>query len=146
MKKYCVLIFVFIFTKFNCQSQSRIIEGRVISEQLETLPGVFIFIDDSLIVGMSDIAGFFKVEIPSSENLILFKGVGIMPTFVQLEDQCNKIEVVIFLSESYDFARPTSVERKKKNRINQRYKIYNQAYKRELFENDSPCYTRVWIQ
>ncbi|WP_106219147.1 carboxypeptidase-like regulatory domain-containing protein [Pontibacter ummariensis] len=146
MKKLLILFIVFTASICGVYSQSKTIEGRVISEHLETLPGVFIMIDDSVEVGMTDLNGFFKIDIPVSEKKILFKGVGMEPTTIELVDECDKIEVVIMLSSTYDFITPRRVERKRKKRYKKLPEIHKQAYEKGIFKSCDPCVSYVFTK
>lgn len=146
MKKLLILFIVFTASICGVYSQNKTIEGRVISGHLETLPGVFIMIDDSVEVGMTDLNGFFQIDIPVSKKRILFKGVGMEPTTIELVDECDKIEVVIMLSSTYDFITPRRVERKRKKRYKKLPEIHKQAYEKGIFKSSDPCVSYVFTK
>ena len=94
-------------------AQNKTIKGRVIDDNLETLPYVSIIINDTVEAGKTDLNGFFQIDIPVSEKKILFGPVGLDPTTIEIVDKCDKIEVVIMLSSSYDFITLKHADRKR---------------------------------
>ena len=117
MKKLSVIFLLFGGLTCNLYSQDITLKGRVIDENLETLPGVSIRISDTLEIGTTDLNGFFQVNIPVYEKKILFSSVGLDPTAIELSDKCDKIEVVIMLSGTYDFITLKQADRKRKKKI-----------------------------
>ena len=97
-------------------SQNKTIKGRVISDDFETVPGVFIMIDDTIEIGRTNMDGFFQIDIPVPVKKIKFMFVGMDPTTIELVDTCETIEVVMMLSSTYDFITLKSAERKRKKR------------------------------
>jgi len=139
MKKLLILFIVFTASICGVYSQSKTIEGRVISDQFDILAGVSIIMNDTVEVGRTDIDGFFQIDVPVSEKKILFKGVGLEPTTIQLVDKCDKTEVVIMLSSTYDFITPKRAERKRKKRYKKLPEIHKQAFEKGIFKSSAPC-------
>ena len=124
-------------------SQNKTILGRVIDDlSSETMAGVVILHNDSLQVGQTDLDGNFKILIPIKAKEIKFVGVGMYPTSIELTDTCDKIEVVMMLSSSYDFITLRRAERKRKKRFEKFTEIHRQAFEKGLFETEYPCYNR----
>jgi hypothetical protein len=142
MKKFLILFLLFNGAIFNLYSQNKTIEGRIISDGLEYLPGVFIMIDDSIKVGSTDLNGSFKIDLPLSVNKISFKGVGIEPAHIILQDNCNYLEVVLLLSSSSDFELPlfTYIKRIRRNKYIKN--THKKACINGLFQIKIPCYRR----
>ena len=103
MKKLIVFCIVFTVSIFSLHSQNKTIKGRVIAEDFETLPEVSIMIKDTVEVGSTDLDGFFQLDIPVSEEKILFRFIGLEPTTIELVETCDNIEVVMMYSYTYDF-------------------------------------------
>lgn len=68
MKKLLILFIVFTDSICDVYSQSKTIEGRVISDQFDILAGVSIIMNDTVEVGTTDIDGFFQIAVPVSEK------------------------------------------------------------------------------
>jgi hypothetical protein len=143
MKKFIILFILFTGSIFNSYSQNKTIEGRVISDQLENLPGVFIMIDDSIKIGSTDLNGFFKIDVPLSVNKISYKGIGIEPANIILSENCDYLEVLLLLSSSQYFATPRCVNLKRKNRYKLLNKVHKKAFANGMFQTKLPCYIRV---
>ncbi len=142
MKKLLILFIVIIVSICSLYSQNKTIKGRVISEFFETMPGVSIMINDTVEVGRTDLNGFFQIDIPVSEKKILFGSVGLDPTTIELVDKCDKIEVVMMLSSTYDFITLKRAERKSKKRYKKLPEIHKQAFEKGIFETEYACYNR----
>lgn len=142
MKKLLILFIVLSVSICSLYSQNKTIKGRVIDDNLETLPYVSIVINDTVEVGRTDLNGFFQIDIPISEKKILFRFVGLDPTTIELVDKCNKIEVVMMLSSSYDFITLKQADRKRKKRYKKLPEIHKQAFEKGIFETEYACYNR----
>lgn len=142
MKKLSILIFAFNIIISSLYSQDKTIEGRVIAEDFEILPGVSIMIYDTVEVGRTDLNGFFQIDIPISEKKILFVFVGMEPTNIELADKCDKIEVVMMNIYNYDFISVKRAERKRKNRYNKLPELHKEAFEKGIFKTERACYIR----
>ena len=145
MKKSLIIIIILSISTFNLYSQDKIIKGRVISEFFETMPEVSIIINDTVIVGKTDINGYFKIDIPISVKKILFGSVGLEPTTIELKDSCDEIEVVVLLSGSYDFMTPKKVDRLRIKRFKELPKLHKEAFEKRMFNTDKACYLQEFI-
>ncbi|MGE5473983.1 MAG: hypothetical protein ACM3UU_07150 [Ignavibacteriales bacterium] len=117
MKKSLILFIVLSVSTCSLYSQNKTIKGRVVSDQLETLNGVLITINDNIEVGKTDINGFYQIDIPVSEKKVLFRYVGLEPTTIEFEDKCDEVEVVMMLSGTYDFITLKKVDRLRMKKI-----------------------------
>ncbi len=144
MNKYLVLLMVLSISTINLYSQNKTLKGRVISDFFETMPGVAIMINDSVKVGRTDLDGFFKIEIPNSINKITFRFVGVDPTSIEVIDECDKIEVVMMMTGTYDFMTLKRAERKRKKRFNKIPEIHKQAFEKGIFQTKDACYNRTF--
>ena len=142
MNKLLMLFIVIGISICSLYSQNKTIKGRVIDDNLETLAYVSIVINDAVEVGRTDLNGFFQIDIPISVKKILFGSVGLDPTTIELVDKCDKIEVVIMLSSTYDFITLKHAERKREKRYKKLPEIHKQAFEKGIFETDNACYIR----
>ena len=142
MRKLLILFIVISVSISSVYSQNNTIKGKVISDQFDILPGVFIMINDTVKVGTTDLDGFFKLDIPTSVKKISFKYVGVDPTTIEFLDKCDKIEVVIMLTSTYDFITLKRAERKRKKRYKKLPEIHKQAFEKGIFETEYACYKR----
>ena len=142
MKRLLVTFFVISISTYSIYSQTKTIKGRVIAEDLETMPGVSIMIKDTVEVGKTDMKGYFQIDIPISEKKILFWFVGLEPTTIELVDKCDKTEVVMMYIYTYDFITLKHAERKRKKRYKKLPEIHRQAFEKGIFKTDKACYIR----
>ena len=142
MKRLLVTFFVISISTYSIYSQTKTIKGRVIAEDLETMPGVSIMIKDTVEVGKTDMNGYFQIDIPISEKKILFWFVGLEPTTIELVDKCAKTEVVMMYIYTYDFITLKRAERKRKKRYKKLPEIHRQAFEKGIFKTDKACYIR----
>jgi hypothetical protein len=126
----------------NLVGQSRSLQGRVISNDLETLPGVLIQNSDTTIFGETDLEGRFKIEVPQKTQTIVLRGVGLEPTTITLNDNCDTVEVVMMLAGTYDFMSSNKIDRLRLKEFKQLPKLYLQAYTKGLFKKSTACYSR----
>ena len=142
MKKLFILFTVLSVSTCSLYSQNKTFKGRVISEDFETVPLVSIMINDTVEVGRTNMNGFFQIDIPVSEKKILFMFVGLDPTTIELVDKCDKIEVIMMLSGTYDFITLKRTDRKRKKRFKKLPEIHKQAFENGIFETKYACYKR----
>ena len=145
MKNILIIFIVLSVSTYSLYSQNKTIKGRVISDQLETIPGVLIIINDTIKVGKTDINGFFQINIPVSEKKILFRYVGLEPTTIELLDKYDEVEVVMMLSGTYDFITLKKVDRLRMKRFKKLPKLHKEAFEKGIFKTDKACYKQEII-
>ena len=142
MKKLLILVIVFSISICNLYSQYKTIKGRVIDNNLETLPYVSIVINDTAEVGRTDLNGFFQIDIPNSVKKILLRSVGLDPTTIELVDKCNEVEVVMMLSGTYDFITLKKVDRLRMKEFKKLPELHKKAFEKGIFETEFECFIR----
>jgi hypothetical protein len=142
MKKLLFLFIVINGSIYSLYSQNKIIKGRVIDDNLETLPYVSIMINDTVETGKTNLDGFFQLDIPVSVKKISFESVGLDPTTIELVDKCDQIEIVMMLTGSYDFITLKHADRKRENRFRKLPEVHKQAFAKGIFETEYACYNR----
>jgi len=145
MKILLTFIISVILLNFNLYSQDKTIKGRVITEDLETMPEVIIMVNDTVEVGRTDINGFFQINIPKSINTINFWALGLEPAKIKLLTDCNQIEVIMLLESTYDFISLKRVDKKIKKRFKKLPEIHKKAYEKGLFKAKDPCFIYQFI-
>jgi hypothetical protein len=144
MKITTILILAILLLSQNLNGQNRIIIGRVISEDLEPLPGLDIENSNNLFLGKTDIDGRFKISIPQETDSLLFRYVGMEWTDIGLKENCDTVEVVIMYDVIYDFITLKKVDRLRKKRFDNLSNLHSDAVKNGLFEKNNICYERVF--
>jgi len=145
MKKLLIIFIVLCVSTCSLYSQSKTIKGRVIDDNLETLAGVPIMINDTVVVGRTDLNGFFQIDIPIFVKKLLFSTVGIELASIELVDKCDEVEVVMMLSSTYDFITLKKVERLRMKRFKKLPELHKEAFEKGIFKTDNACYTQEFI-
>jgi hypothetical protein len=140
MKKLIILILVIGISMCSLYSQNKTIRGRVISDDLESMPFVSIMFNDTVKVGKTDLNGFFQVDIPNSEKKLLFGSVGLDPATIELGDNCDEVEVVMMLSGTYDFITLKKVDRLRMKRFKKLPELHKEAFEKGIFKTEYACY------
>ena len=142
MKKLLIIFIVLSVSACSLYSQNKTIKGRVISDDFETVPGVFIMINDTVEIGRTNMDGFFQIDMPVSVKKIKFMFVGLDPTTIELVDACEKIDVIMMRGSTDDFISLKRAEKKRKKRYKKLPEIYKQAFEKGIFETEYACYNR----
>ena len=145
MKKLFMIYLVICFSTSSLYAQNRTIKGRVLDEDLETLPYVSILVNDTVIVGRTDLNGYFQISIPLSEKRLLFNFVGMESASTELADKCNEVEVVMMLSSTYDFITPRKIEKLQLKRFKKLPERHKKAFEKGLFKTGNACYKREYL-
>lgn len=140
MKNWLTLLLLFSVSATGLYSQNRIIKGRVISEDFETMPGTWIVANDSIKIAATDMDGFFRIEIPVSTKKLSFRFIGMETSNIQLQDNCDQVEIVMMLAGSDDFMSPRQVEKSRQKSLRKLRQLHEKAFKAGLFKTDKACY------
>lgn len=142
MKIPIILILTVLLFNFNLNGQTRTVIGRVISEDLEPLPGLDIRNSDSVLLGKTDMDGRFKISIPQDTDSLLFRYIGMEWTDISLKKDCDTVEVVVMYDMIYDFITSRKIDRLRKKRFDKLPNLHSDAVTNGLFENNNICYNR----
>ena len=130
------------FLTFRLYGQTRTIVGRVLSEDLETLPGVRIQVSDTLLVGETDIEGRFKIKISQDTDKLIFSFVGMERATIQINSACDIIEVVMMYDGTYDFMSFKKVDRLRLKRFKKLPELHLKSYQKGVFSKQTACFLR----
>mgnify|MGYP007077509136 FL=1 len=142
MKNRIILVLAVLLWSMNLNGQNRIIYGRVISEDLEQIPLLHIENSDNVILGKTDMDGFFKISILEETDSLFFRYIGMEWTDVRLNQGCDTVEVVMMYAGTYDFMSFKKIDRRRKKRFNKLPIVHSEAVKNGLFHSNSICYDR----
>lgn len=140
-----ISIFILFVISISLNGQTRIIEGRVISEDMEGLPKVQIQDIDTTMIGETDLDGRFKIEIPQNTDKLLFSFIGMEWTFVKLNKSCDTLEVVMMYDAIYDFMTHRKIDRLRLKRFKKLPEIHQSAYEKGIFLTKSQCYEQEFF-
>lgn len=145
MKRLLIICIVLCFSTSILYAQNKTIKGRVVDDNLETLPYVSIVIDDTIKIGRTDLNGFFQIDIPISVKKISFKSVGLESATVTLVDKCDEVELVMMLSSTYDFITLKKADRLRMKKFKKLPELHREAFEKGIFKTDKACYTQEFI-
>ncbi len=142
MRISTIAILAVLLSSLNLNGQTRSIYGRVISEYLEPLPGVYIENSDNVLLGRTDMDGQFKISIPKETDSLLFRFVGMEWTDIRLKKDCDTVEVVVIYAGTYDFMSLKKIDKIRKKRFDELPNIHSDALEKGLFTTKTICYER----
>jgi len=150
IRRSLILLFL-ISINFTGIYGQRIIKGRIIDEDLYELISAKIFefnseelfgFDNNNPLGESDFNGFFDITVPNETNRLVFAYIGYEFANVELSDSCNYIEIILLYRSTYDFMSSRKIDKDRKKRFDNLYKLHLTAIERGLFTNETICYSR----
>ena len=142
MKKLLIIFIVLSVSACSLYSQNKTINGRVISDDFETVPLASIMINDTVEVGRTDLNGFFQIDIPVSVKKILLGSVGLDPAIIKLVDNCDEVEVVMMRSSTDDFITFKKADRLRMKRFKKLPELHKEAFEKGIFKSEYACYNR----
>jgi len=134
-----------LFTILNLYSQNKIIKGRIIDEDLESLPFASLYIGNKLEIGKTNENGYFQIEIPLSVNNVLFSYVGYEQTYINLNHNCEELDVIMLYDVTYDFITLKKVDRLRMKRFKKLPILHKKAFEKGIFKTPDACYNQEFI-
>jgi hypothetical protein len=143
MKSTTVLLALLtFFIQSNLVLGQKIIKGRILNEDIEPLPGAFIYNQDTVKIGETNINGFFEVNIPEGAKNLIFAYIGFEWMPVVLSDNCDYLEVILLYDGTYDFMSSRKIDRLRKKAFDKLDELHHLAVAKGLFKKDSICYSK----
>jgi hypothetical protein len=146
MKK-SIIIGVLILLSNSClYSQNTEIRGRVIDNHLlKALGYVEIFIQDTVLVGRTDLNGYFRIGVPISETRLKFMSVGMETAVIEITSQCDEVEIVMMYRGTYDFTTPRKIDRLRMKEFNELPRLHREAFGKGIFVTEKACYVQQFM-
>lgn len=146
MKTIIIFLVASVLGCSKITGQVRIIKGMVITEDFERLPEVRIKINDSVVVGMTNMEGEFKIEIPARTKQLSLSYIGMEEAPIKLKDDCDILEVIMLYGGGCYFGCSSrKVARLEKKHFNELPGLFLKAYNKSLFTTKHPCYSREYV-
>lgn len=73
---------------------TRTLTGRVLDDRLEEVPRANIYARDTVLIGTTDLEGYFKIDVPVTTTTLRFTAIGHEVTTLQLSRECVNLEVI----------------------------------------------------
>jgi len=122
------------------KGQVRTIEGKVVGEyDFEPLSGVTIQTVDKVQLGITDINGRFKVELPVAADQLLLQALKMESALVTLKADCSKLEIIMLADGPHDFMTLSRENNERYKRFKALSKKHKLAYTKAAFTSDRPC-------
>lgn len=118
----------------------QIIKGRIIAEDLVPLPGANVYDRDTLILGKTDIDGYFELELQYSISDLIIGNLGYEWTKLHEFNNCSILEVILLEDANYDYRSHGKIDRIRKNRFERIPEMHLKAYEGGIFKSAKPCY------
>ncbi|MCC9168939.1 carboxypeptidase-like regulatory domain-containing protein [Pontibacter harenae] len=91
---FTVLLLV---SSISCVFGQKTVKGRIVGENLDELPSVRIYSNDTVLLGETAIDGYFEISIPQKTTNLSFSFIGYETAIASISDTCNYLEVVLLL-------------------------------------------------
>ena len=130
---------------FNLNGQTKFISGRVIDEDFETIPLTMIQNSDTILIGQTDLDGYFKIEIPLDTDTLFFRFIAMEWKIIKLTPNCDTIDVILMHDAIYDFMTATKIDRLRMKRFKRLPELHQKAYEKGLFTTMQPCYEQSFV-
>lgn len=144
MKEILAFLIVVLSVSTLSAQETKIIKGRIISENLESLPKANIHDMDTTVLGSTDMDGYFEIEVPTETDKLLLGFIGMEWMTVKIEDDCQNLEMIIMSDVIYDFMPIKRINKKRKKRFKQLPEKHKEAYEKGLFKSSYPCVCYVF--
>ena len=136
---------LFIIIGFNLNGQRKVITGRVIDEDFETIPEAMIQDSDTVLIGKTDLDGYLKIEIPTVTDTLFFRFIALEWKTIKLNPNCDTIDVIMMYDAIYDFMTASRIDRLRKKRFARLAELHQVAYEKGLFTTKHPCYEQSFV-
>jgi CarboxypepD_reg-like domain len=145
MRLTAIIIAICIIVNFDLDAQSRVVTGKVIAEDLETLPGVRIQNSDTNLLGKTDIDGRFSIQLPLSIDTLIISWIGMEWTTIQVPINCDNLDIILMYDAIYDFMSASKIDRLRMKRFKKLPVIHMTAFKKGIFTSEYPCYHQDFV-
>lgn len=141
MKLTVIFIATLLLIDTNLCGQTRTIQGRVISQDLEPLPDVHIQNKDTILFGKTDLNGRFKIEVPQQTQSLFLTSLGFERANIKLKSDCDTLEIIMLYASTYDFMSPKKIDRLRLKQFKKLPELHLQAYDKGLFLKETTCFS-----
>ena len=125
--------------------QTRNLTGKIIGYDFQPFIQTKIFNIDTVLLGKSDMAGQFRITIPSDTKTLLVADVGMEWKKITLTDSCSILEIILLPSWTYDFKTLKKVDKLRKKEFDKLPRLHKTAFEKGIFKSDKPCYVDNFI-
>ncbi|KGO85953.1 carboxypeptidase-like regulatory domain-containing protein [Flavobacterium suncheonense] len=142
-KKFLLVIFILSF--FLSTYGQKIVNGKIIDENIEFLAGARVYTNDTIELGKTDFNGNFKINLPEGNNKITFRGLGYDSAIIDISKNCDYLEVILLQDGTYDFMSAKKIDRLRKRRFEKLSELHLIAFQKGLFKEKKPCFNQEFV-
>jgi hypothetical protein len=143
----CFPLLAVVLCLGTARAQStKTLTGRILSDDLAGYPRVDIRARDTTVLGTTDREGYFKLDVPTTTNTLLFTAVGMEWTAVSLSADCSTLEIILLSRPTYDFMSVRRVNRQRFKQFKHVPHLHQEAYEKGLFTPRSPCAAPIFTK
>lgn len=88
--------------------------------------------------------GDFQIRFPKETDKIIFAGVGYEWATFTITEECENLEIILFVALTYDFMSPQKVDRLRKKEFRKLPQLHSEAFQKGIFEAEKPCVIRMF--
>jgi hypothetical protein len=139
-----ILATIFLFLNNLVSGQTKTITGRIIDDRLEPVIEAHIQSTDTLLLGKTDMEGYFKIEVPSNSTTLSVTALSYEGMNIKLNADCALLEIVMAMRSTYHYISSRKVDRLRLKEFNKLPEVHLQAYDKGLFKNKAICYSATF--
>ncbi|QNF33651.1 hypothetical protein HUW51_13305 [Adhaeribacter swui] len=139
-----------MFLSLATYGQTKLIRGKVINSNFPSenniaehefwkAPNAVVIGNDSIKLGTADQDGIFELEVLANIQTFTIGWIGMYPEEIELTGDCDYFEIILLPDAIYDFVTPRKEERLRKRDRKRLSELYQEAYKRGMFNQEKPC-------
>lgn len=140
-----IISFITLLLVTDVLGQTRSLTGKVIDDEFNPLPQVWISNADTVLLSTTDMGGNFSITIPSDTKTLIVATVGMEWKSLDLLNDCNNLDIILQLASTYDFMSPAKVDRLRKKQFDKLPALHQSAFAKGIFKTDKPCYVDKFI-
>jgi hypothetical protein len=146
MNAFLLLLALVLSLGTSSKRSSRTLTGRLLDDRLEEVPRANIYARDTILVGTTDLEGYFKLDVSDITTTLRFTAIGYEVTTLKLSRECMNLEVILLLASTYNFMSVRQVNRQEFKRFKHLPQLYKQAYEKGLFKSRAPCASTLFTK
>ena len=145
MKLSSALLSLTLLLTTQVIGQTRTITGKIIDDHFYPIYDVGIYNADTILLGKSRDSGIFTVTIPSGTKFLIIAAIALEWKRIEWVANCDKLEIILLNSGSYDFMSARKVDRLRKKYFDKLSSLHQTAFEKDIFNMNKPCYVEKFI-
>lgn len=109
---------------------------------MNVLPAARIYSKDTLLLGETDVDGYFEVSIPKEADTLIFGFIGYEFATISIPINCLYLEVMLLPDVLYHYKSNQKIDRHRKKEFDKQPDLHKEAAGKGLFKNGAPCFQR----